>query len=620
MARLPRWMAVLCAVAVALTAWSPGPAVAKGGPPGTPPGLSEDGTPRGLAFGRFRDVDKGHWAFRDIVMMGVKNVFGGYGDGRFGPQDPVTRIQLVCLALRIMGLEDEAEALEPETVDGILEDAFVDADMVPTWPGARECLAYAHQHGLLLGLCHEEQDRFRADDPATRLEVVVTLIEAMGLGDEAVAMSEAEIDAPDAETVPAWAHGHVGLAMEMELLRGDESGALDLSGLVTRAQMAALLSRVDDREDNEVDRAVINGVLVSVTTGENPSITIRTEACELEEYAEYEEELAEGGSAEGEGDEDQAADEGGEDAEADTADGDQEASEGDQEPSEGSEEASEGEGTETFESEGSEPEGSEEEGEEDSGLVEETYPVADDCLVFLRGRPAALEDLRRGDEVHLRLSDGEVVVIDARTEQVEVSGYFVEGLYGEDGTLVSVTIEVEASGTVTVETFPVAEDAAVWFRGDHDSDVQPRKGDRLELKLIHGEVVTLVIDERYELSGEFEGLFVSWDPDAGTITFTVTDADWEDGDPADIGFTSAGQDLTLDLAEECVVLHRASTISMDQLSDGDPIEVKVKDGLVVKVRLEGSESPEADDGDDAEEEEEDEASEEDGEEGAGGEG
>ncbi|HCJ11336.1 MAG TPA: hypothetical protein DHW14_09285 [Clostridiales bacterium] len=602
MVRLPRWAAVLCAVAVALTAWSPGLAVAKGGPPGTPPGLSEDGTPRGFALGRFRDVDEGHWAFRDIVMMRVKNVFGGYGDGRFGPQDPVTRIQLVCLALRIMGLEDEAEALDPETVGGILEEAFVDADTVPTWTGARECLAYAHHHGLLLGLCHDEQDRFRADDPATRLEVVVTLVEAMGLDDEAVAMSEAEIDAPDAETVPAWAHGHVALAMEMELLRGDETGALDLSGLVTRAQMAALLSRVDDREDNEVDRAVINGVLVSVTTGEDPSITIRTEARELEEYAEYEEELAEDEAAEG----------------------DQEpASEGHEEPASGGEqESSEEEGTEPSESEseGSEPEGSEA-GGDDSGLVEETYPVTDDCLVFLRGRPAALEDLRPGDEVHLRLSDGEVVVIDARTEQVEVSGYFVEGLYSEDGTLVSVTIEVtereqgtgEGPSPGTVETFPVAEDVAVWFRGDHDSDVRPRKGDRLELKLVHGEVVILVIDERCELSGEFEGLFVSWGPDAGTITFTVTDIEWEDGDPTDIDFTSAGQDLTLDLAKECVVLYRAGTISMDQLSDGDPIEVKVKDGLVVKVRLEDSESPEADDGDDAGEEEDEE-------EGAGGEG
>jgi hypothetical protein len=564
-----------------------------------PPGFSEDGMPRGFAFGRFCDVDEDHWAFRDIVMMRVKSVFGGYGDGRFGPQDPVTRIQLVCLALRIMGLEDEAEALDPGTADDILAAAFDDADAVPTWPGARECLAHAYEHGLLLGLCHQEQDRFRAGDPATRLEVVVTLIEAMGLGDQALAMSEAEIDAPDADTVPGWAHGHVALAMELGLLRGDETGALGLFRHVTRAQMAALLCRVDDREDNEVDRAVIEGVLVSVATGEQPSITILTEVCELEEYEEYEEEFAEDEGAEDE------TDEGAED----------ETDEGADEEAEGSEE------------------------EEEEALVELTYPVADDCLVFFMGRPAALEDLMPGDEIHLRLSEGEVVLIDARTELVEISGYFIEGVY-EDGRLVSVTIEVteteccedededededeelaadelqaaeeEEEGAAqapvpgSVETFPVAEDVRIWSCGDHDSDVQPREGDHLELKLLHGEVVILVIDERYEFGGEFEGLFVSWDPEAATVTFTVTEVDWEDGDPADIGFTSVGQDLTLDLAEECAVLWRDEVISMDRLTEGDEIEVKVKDGLVVKVRLEGSESPDDDDEDDDEDEQED---------------
>jgi hypothetical protein len=53
------------------------------------------------------------------------------------------------------------------------------------------------------------------------------------------------------------------------------------------------------------------------------------------------------------------------------------------------------------------------------------------------------------------------------------------------------------------------------------------------------------------------------------------------------------------------VLWRDEVISMDRLTEGDEIEVKVKDGLVVKVRLEGSESPDDDDEDDDEDEQED---------------
>jgi len=523
--KLARWLALISILAIVLTS---GPGL-MASPPDDVPGVGRGRDPdkmHGWGFGHFKDVEKGHWAFRAITMMEIKKVFGGYGDGRFGPNDPVTRIQLVCLALRIMGLEDEAMAAGAEAARTQLRGAFDDYLTVPGWEGAQECLAYAYENGYLLGLCHQEQNRFRPNDPATRLEVVMTLLEAMGRGDEAAAMAGAPIDAPDADTVPDWAHGCVALAIEMGLLRGDEEGCLNLYSNVRRCETAMFLARVDDRVESPADRSVIKGELVSVTTGDSPTITVLTKVCELEDYEEAVE-------AE-DGDEDSGDEEGDEGTESEGAPGD----------------------------EGAESEDDGDEGDDrDVTLVERTYSVSPDALIYVRGEPASLEDLAPGDQVQIRLSDtDEVVFIDAHVERVEVSGCVVSTELAEDGeTLLSVTIEVgayeddepegdedegdETEGAQgddeggeeetayepgTEVTFAVAHDAEIWFRGDHDSDALPLPGDYVELKIVHEEVVILVIDERCEEKGELEGVVVS--VGEADVTFTVTEVEWEEGD------------------------------------------------------------------------------------------
>lgn len=559
MRKFSRWVVVLLVLAVAFTA---GPTTILAGRDGRGP---DDRDSQGRGFGQFGDVSPEFWAYRDIVMMQVKEVFKGYGDGNFGPGDSVTRIQLVSLAVRIMGLEDDAQAMGAEAAASYLAGVFDDHNTVPEW--ARECLAYAHENGYLFGLCYQEQNRFRPNDPAIRLEVVVTLLEAMGHGEAAAALATAPIDAPDADTVPGWAHGYVALAVEMGLLRGDQNGNLNLYDNVRRSEMAALLSRADDQVDSPADDAVIKGELVSVTTGDSPSITLLVEADELEDYDEDEDE----------GDEDEDEDDG---------------EEGDEDT----------EGDEEGDDEGA-----------DDDLLTVTYPVSSDALVFLRGHEATLEDLAPGDEVHVRLDDGVVVLIDARVEMEEVEGTFVSGTYeGEALTSVTITVgdkdddddedededegdeddEGETPADGTEATYTVAADAVIWFRGDKDSDVTLRAGDFLELKLVHDQVIIIVLDERYEVKGELKGSLTAVAD--GTITVAVTEVDWEEGEaPEDI---VVGTEATLTLADDVEIRHRGRTISLADLLVGSEVELKLEDGLVTRLQVE--ELPGGDDDDD----------------------
>ncbi len=86
----------------------------------------------------FSDLEPGKW-YHDAVVWGAENkVLLGYGDGRFGPEDPVTREQMAAILWRISG----SVAVEKEL-------AFSDAGEIS--PYAAPALRWAAQLGVLQG-------------------------------------------------------------------------------------------------------------------------------------------------------------------------------------------------------------------------------------------------------------------------------------------------------------------------------------------------------------------------------------------------------------------------------------------------------------------------------------
>jgi len=538
-------LAIVCLVALTLTASGPG--LASGGQGGGSQGS-------GHGYGKFKDVDEDHWAYGDITMMEVKGVFTGYGNGNFGPQDPVTCIQLALLAVRVTGGQAAAGAMPLDQIAAILGGAWLDpTDPLPTWAGVRECLAYAYQQGYLNGFINLEQVMFQPNAPASRLEVILVLIDAMGLTAAAQALNGTTIDAPDASTVPAWAVGYVALALDMGLLKGDDKGNLNVGSGVKRVETAALLRRANNKYESDCDDNVIEGKLTAVTTGTAPTITIETRAKELADYEEDDE------------DDGQTPPPANPPATPPVTPG-------------------------------------------PGDWLSVTYPVAADAKIFRDGNVATLADLVVGDGVEIRLLDGVAVVIDAcapKTDdddienELEVSGPVVSATYDTAGLLTAIAIVVAemdsedddatpspAGPVVGSEfTFPVAPDAKI---GGKTGPLVA--GDYVELDVVAGVVVAVDVEKSEEDDDEddedvakitFGATFVS--ATVARITLTITKMDDDEGLPN----AKVGDTVTLPLATDVKIRSGGKNLAVTDLKAGDKLTVKVIGDSVVSIMVSG---------------------------------
>ena len=108
----------------------------------------------------FRDVPAASWYAPAISWAVQKGVAGGYGDGRFGPDDPVTRQQAAALLWRFAG--------EP---DALRQSAFSDREAVDSY--AQEAVDWAHAAGILNGM---GDGRFTPGGSATRAQTAAILM------------------------------------------------------------------------------------------------------------------------------------------------------------------------------------------------------------------------------------------------------------------------------------------------------------------------------------------------------------------------------------------------------------------------------------------------------------
>lgn len=177
-----------------------------------------------LAATGFEDVTDGHWAARQISRSNALKIIGGYPDGTFQPDQPVTQLEAVIMAVRCQGTKTLYAIPLPFTV--------------PAW--AEEDAARAVGLGFL-----KSGEDFAADAAATRAWVTRLLVRLIGKETEA----QGVLDLPaftDSYLIPAWAAGYVKVAAENNLVSGYPDNTFRPDTAVTRAEMAALLGRAQE--------------------------------------------------------------------------------------------------------------------------------------------------------------------------------------------------------------------------------------------------------------------------------------------------------------------------------------------------------------------------------------
>jgi len=170
---------------------------------------------------QFRDLASAPWAQPSVDALLAAGVVGGFPNGTFQPNAPLTRAQFVKMLVLAKGLPL-----------GSGQTAFTD---VPPGSWFAPYVSAAVHAQLVYGL---SATAFGPNQPVTREEMAVLLARAIGL------TGTTPLRVMDVDQIDAWALPSVEAAVAAGYLHGFPNGTFQPLGPTTRAQAAVVLARV----------------------------------------------------------------------------------------------------------------------------------------------------------------------------------------------------------------------------------------------------------------------------------------------------------------------------------------------------------------------------------------
>jgi len=170
-----------------------------------------------------KDID-GHWAANDIQKLCKTGILKGYEDGRFDPDNSITRAEFAVILSRAFSLNAKSETL-----------AF--SDITPSdW--YYTAVMKAMQAGVINGF----DGRFNPELPISRQDMCVMLYRAIGTDDSF------EPEFSDSETISGYAKGAVGYLAKSGIVNGTDGNCFSPFDTATRAEVAAIINRYLHKE------------------------------------------------------------------------------------------------------------------------------------------------------------------------------------------------------------------------------------------------------------------------------------------------------------------------------------------------------------------------------------
>ncbi len=185
----------------------------------------------GPASGLLRDL-AAHWSAPLIAALEARGVVAGDAEGRFHPDDPLTRAQMAKLLVAGLGGEPDARLLAR------YDSRFADVGASHWARGYIEALA---ERGITRGY---GDGTFGPEDKVTRAQMVVFLVRAAGLDEEARGRRFETTPFRDDAEIPDWARGAVNVALSRNLVTGFEDFTFRPMRPITRAEGGATLLRL----------------------------------------------------------------------------------------------------------------------------------------------------------------------------------------------------------------------------------------------------------------------------------------------------------------------------------------------------------------------------------------
>ncbi|MGF1495941.1 MAG: S-layer homology domain-containing protein [Elainellaceae cyanobacterium] len=190
-------------------------------PPPPPPSPSPPPRPP-FQPSRFPDVAPGYWAQPFIEALVERQLIQGFPDGTFRPEAALTRAQYAALVTRAL-------PLPPRQVERPFRDVAPDF-----WAAA--AIQQATRMGFIAGF---PDQTFRPDEPLTRIQAIVSLVNGVGLTGGGIASLQLYRDRAQ---IPTYAVNAVAIATQNRLVvNHPRVSHLEPLVPISRAEMATMI-------------------------------------------------------------------------------------------------------------------------------------------------------------------------------------------------------------------------------------------------------------------------------------------------------------------------------------------------------------------------------------------
>jgi len=198
----------------------------------------------------YRDMDGAAWAGPHVARATLRGLLRGRGNGRFAPNDVMHKAEVIVVAIRIMGLEDELEDLPIEDLGHGL------AFNIRSAPWAAGYLFLAVEHDLI-----PNSSSFAPNSAAQREWAVGVLTKAFSQSEDydlELITDDDDIDDilsqfTDEDLISPVYRSAMATAVDLGWLCGYGDGTIKPLKPLTRAEFATILCRMeaDSGEDDE---------------------------------------------------------------------------------------------------------------------------------------------------------------------------------------------------------------------------------------------------------------------------------------------------------------------------------------------------------------------------------
>ncbi len=178
----------------------------------------------------FSDVSEADWYYEAVRFVHERGLMNGYSDGRFGPNDPLSRAQLAQILFNKEGRPGVNYLLD---FSDVADEAWY-----------TEAIRWAASQGIVGGYGN---GTFGPDDPITREQLAVMLWRHSG----SPAATSKELYFNDTDEISGYALEALRWAVENGILNGYGNGRLGPQGQATRAQAAQMLKNFIENQEKD---------------------------------------------------------------------------------------------------------------------------------------------------------------------------------------------------------------------------------------------------------------------------------------------------------------------------------------------------------------------------------